>query len=365
MKKILVMSHSPFVSGAEVLLISLAEKMKQKGIHLDFLLTSSECDKYNSEDMLLNHIQLRGLRYFVFPIKVKNKFFSIDERLKMFTFLKRKSYDIILFNSSQIAVLFAPLKKFLDSKLIFWSHSYRSKFTMRFISFFVDKIVGVSPLMKNVYDPSKTVTIYPGLYDNNVSNSNGILFSETGFDRNSFIVGSIGRIHPEKNLDDIILLAKETESNVKFVYIGRKMFHQGTYESRIIEKIKINNLEDRIKLIGYRDNVFNYLADFDLLLHTSKNESIGLSPIEGWMNKKCVLIRKYKYFPEVIFKDSENCLVYTDFEEMVSKFELIYRNEDYRKKIGKKGRSTFVEHFTVDKMAESFYELFRIISPDN
>ena len=189
-----------------------------------------------------------------------------------------------------------------------------------------------------------------------------MIYKDTGFCKEDFIVGSIGRIHPEKNLDDIISLAKVTENRVKFVYIGRKMFHQGNYESEIIDKIRKNNLNDRIKLIGYKDNVFKYIIDFDLLLHTSKNESIGLSPVEGWMKKKCVLVRKYKHFPEVIFKNSENCLVYKDFDEMVSKFDLIYRNNDYRKKLGIEGRSTFDEYFTVDKMSESFLELFNSLA---
>lgn len=87
---------------------------------------------------------------------------------------------------------------------------------------------------------------------------------------NSVHIGSIIRLDPEKNPEYLLRLANKLikqNSNYYFYILG-----DGILKNKLKNYIKKKKLTKNIKLLGLKDNVYDYLSFFDFTLLTSKEE---------------------------------------------------------------------------------------------
>lgn len=95
-------------------------------------------------------------------------------------------------------------------------------------------------------------------------------------DSNEFIIGYVGRVTSEKNLNFLIDVYKEINSkNTKLVFVGE------ISSKKIKEKCKV--ISKNIIFMGYQKNVADYYCSFDLLVLPSKREGLPTSVIEAQM----------------------------------------------------------------------------------
>ncbi len=90
---------------------------------------------------------------------------------------------------------------------------------------------------------------------------------------------SIGRLTKQKNyilLLKLIKNLKHEKINNKFIIIG-----EGEEKLNLLKYIKENNLEESVKLLGYKENIFPYLRDCNALISTSLWEDPGFTIIEA------------------------------------------------------------------------------------
>ena len=87
---------------------------------------------------------------------------------------------------------------------------------------------------------------------------------------NSINFGSLIRLDPEKNPEYLLKLANnliKQNSNYYFYILGN-----GILQNKIKKYIKRKKLAKNIKLLGIKDNIYDYLKFFDFTLLTSKQE---------------------------------------------------------------------------------------------
>ena len=90
---------------------------------------------------------------------------------------------------------------------------------------------------------------------------------------------SIGRLTRQKNYILLLRLIKNLHKfdiNRKFVIIG-----EGEERLKLLKYIKENNLENFVKLIGYKKNIFPYLRDCEALISSSLWEDPGFTIVEA------------------------------------------------------------------------------------
>ena len=90
---------------------------------------------------------------------------------------------------------------------------------------------------------------------------------------------SIGRLTRQKNYNFLIrnfskLVRKN--NNLKLVIIG-----DGEKKDELLQQIKELNLNDKIKLIGQKKNIYSYLSQSDFYISTSNWEGSSLSMIDA------------------------------------------------------------------------------------
>lgn len=101
---------------------------------------------------------------------------------------------------------------------------------------------------------------------------------ELGIDKDAFVILSIGELIHRKNHIEAIKAIKNINTDKKLVYL---IAGSGELKDTIQEYIKMNNLDDKIKLLGYRRDAYELYKIADLYLMPSKREGLAVSLMEA------------------------------------------------------------------------------------
>lgn len=163
-----------------------------------------------------------------------------------------------------------------------------------------------------------------------------------------FVLLSVCRLTRYKRPELSVEVLKRLRANglsVKLVILGR-----GEWQGELEEKIKEENLEQYCFLRGYVNNVLEYMAAADILIHPSLLESSCITVKEAGLVKLPVIVcRNIGDFNEVIEHGVNGFIVDPDnFVPETSDLILKYANK----------RDELI--FTANKLRETVYELFDI-----
>lgn len=96
---------------------------------------------------------------------------------------------------------------------------------------------------------------------------------------NSFLVGHIGRFHPQKNhkfLIEVFAKIKEKKDNAKLLLIG-----SGDLENNIKSQVRELNLQNDVIFLGNRNDVNELYQSMDIFILPSLFEGLGIVAIEA------------------------------------------------------------------------------------
>ena len=96
---------------------------------------------------------------------------------------------------------------------------------------------------------------------------------------NSFVVGHVGRFHPQKNhkfLIEIFAKIKERKDNAKLLLIGT-----GDLENSIKKQVQKLNLQNDVLFLGNRTDVNDLYQAMDIFIFPSLFEGLGIVAIEA------------------------------------------------------------------------------------
>ena len=175
---------------------------------------------------------------------------------------------------------------------------------------------------------------------------------ENFLEKKDFLI-SIGRLTKQKNFSFLIKCFSEiTKKNnrLKLVILG-----EGE-ERKILSKIiKRYKLQDQVFLLGYKENVFNYLSRAKLFILSSLWEDPGWVLLEAAASNTLILSSNCKNGPSEIIEKNKSGFLYEvnnqkDFLEKIDKIENLDDEKIKNKKINAKKKSyqyTKFQHFKV------------------
>lgn len=173
------------------------------------------------------------------------------------------------------------------------------------------------------------------------------------------ILISIGSLSDQKNFSTTIYAVSKLRKMInKYIIVG-----EGEERLRIKEIIKREQLEDKVKLVGWTDKIEEYLYLSDIQLIPSKWEGFGLVAVEGMSTGLPIVASSVDGLKEVL--GSNNPSVY-----LVKKPDII---EGWIKSIKiaindlkEKGSNEIARHsrlqakkFTLEKMANEYLNLYK------
>lgn len=277
--------------GIETTLMNIFRRIDRNKVVFDFLVTTDKKCDYDDEIY-----ELGGKIYNITPRK-KNYFQNIKD-LNVF-FKLHKEYKIIHMHVGSLSYIM-PLKVAKKYKVpVRIIHSRNTQEGGRKIHKYIHSInkLFIKNIATNYFSCSDLAGKW--LYTKKILKNenykminNGILTEKFIYSEkkrkeirnelnceNKTALVNVGRLHPQKNHEFLLEIFKEynkINKNSVLYLIG-----EGSLRKNIEEKIKILNLEDKVVLLGKRDNIHELLQGMDIFVMPSLYEGLPGSVVEA------------------------------------------------------------------------------------
>jgi glycosyltransferase involved in cell wall biosynthesis len=209
-------------------------------------------------------------------------------------------------------------------------------------------------------DYSRIKVIYNGVHDTSPLpfNKRAELRKELGLSAKDFVVGTVGRFDPIKNLTLLVkslaLAGKKIES-IKGLLVG-----DGPLFNEIRNFIDDLELSQRVMLPGYRDDARSLIKCMDLFILSSYSEGTSMALLETMAAGVPAVVTDVGGNPELI-KDGETGWVVPsdDVEYLTEAILEAVANSAVSRDRAEAARRCFQESFAFEKMISNYNYLYR------
>lgn len=177
--------------------------------------------------------------------------------------------------------------------------------------------------------------------------------------QNLKLIGTVCRLDPGKNLDQLILdIGAIADSSLKLLIAG-----DGPERERLEDLIRKNGLLHRVFLLGNRDDVPAILNCLDLFVLPSLSEGLSNVILEAMASGLPVVAYDVGGNRELVQNGKGGFLVpLKDRRALIEAVLKILRNGSLATKMGDFNRNLVLQKFSLPKMAESYERLYSSLS---
>ncbi|MCK5534746.1 glycosyltransferase family 4 protein [bacterium] len=308
-----------------------------------------------------------------------NPLFDFIALVKIWCLLKKEKITLVHTHSSKAGILGRWAAKLAGVAYIihtyhgFGFNSYQKRFIQwlfitveRITASITTKLITVSSenikkgLANKIGKPGQYVVIHSGI------KIKELLFNpeikkqkrkEFFFNDKDFVIGMIACFKPQKDPVSFVLLAHKVCGylpQAKFLLVG-----DGVLRPAIEGLIAKLNLQEKIKLPGWRRDVSQLLQTFDIMVLTSLWEGLPRVFPEAMALGIPVVATGVDGAREVIKNGVNGFLVPPkDIEAMAQKIIYLFNNPETMKQIGIKGKEMLSSTFDIDQMVKEIEILY-------
>lgn len=398
MKKILIISHSMEIGGAERALLGLLNTFDYSKYEVDLFLARQEGELYQLIPEKVNILPMNQARFLAIPMITllkQRQFNMLYGRLKGKLLAKRKVKEKNLKADNQVALTYSHkyTYKYIDyinkeieydlaisfltphyiclnrcnaKKKVAWIHTDYST---------IDIDVDTELNMWNKFDYIASISDkcsesfllkFPSLKDkiiriDNIVTKDMIINQSKEFipvemkkSNGEVILCSIGRFSYAKNFDnipDICSKILNRDINVKWYIIG-----YGGDEELIKNKIKEKSMENHVILLGKKDNPYPYIKHCDFYIQPSRYEGKAVTVREAQLLCKPVIITRFPTSASQLNDEVDGIVVDMDNEDCAEGIVSFIKNKSSQEKIISNLRNN---DYSNEKEIEKIYELMR------
>jgi len=169
-----------------------------------------------------------------------------------------------------------------------------------------------------------------------------------GLSVDDFVIGSVGRFEEQKQPVSVVETFSQVADripNAQLLMVG-----DGRDKSRVLARIRDLNLEARVKVLPFEDNVENIFAALDAHILLSKREGFGLVTAEAMACGVPVVGTRVTGTEEVIEGSGGGFLVpYGDLDAAAGSLVMLAEmNSEDLKRTGERARESIVRRFSTD-----------------
>lgn len=361
--KIFYLTTSPQIAGAEKMLYELVTRLDKSKFESVVWVLKSEKD-----GLLLEHLRKQGIEAHTVDMTSKwqiHKLVHLYKNIKTFKPDILQSYlffdniigrvlgrlagvPIIVSGQRNVDIQQGVIRKWIDRRT--------SPLTDYVIS---NTKAGMNLTIKNLGLAKERVYAISNGVEADKVNSHKLDISHLigkKIPNDTFIVGSISFMIEQKGLSDLIKAAKEvfkTHPHVKFVLIG-----DGPIKNNLEKSIQ--DLKDKIFLVGHKENAADYIPLFDCLVLPSLWEGMPNVVMEAMAQNIPVVATNVGGVPELI-EDGKNGFIVKsgDINSLVNGLKKMIRlSPTERQVMGKHGLEHLRTNFTFEKMVSSYENLY-------
>lgn len=159
-----------------------------------------------------------------------------------------------------------------------------------------------------------------------------------------FTIGAVGRLSAEKGFDLLIRAAHELVKrglDIQVVIAG-----DGEAEQELRRLIHELQLQDRVRLLGYRSDVRGLFEALDLFVLSSLREGLPNVVLEAMAMETPVLATRVAGIPRLVQNGENGVLIDSgSVEQLIDSIGRLMKDTTLRARIATAGRQTVVKHF--------------------
>ena len=209
-------------------------------------------------------------------------------------------------------------------------------------------------------DTSGVEVIYNGVRAEQslTSTQRELLRAEWGFAASDFVVGTVGRFDPIKNLPMLvqaIAAARRTEPRVLGLLVG-----DGPEVPAVRSLIERLGLQGKVKLAGFREDSRRLLQCMDLFVLSSFSEGTSMALLEAMAAGVPVAVTSVGGNPEIVEEGRTGWVVPSGAIEALASAILQAAGDPQRcEQLGKAGQRRYAERFTLEAMMASYRRIYQ------
>lgn len=227
---------------------------------------------------------------------------------------------------------------------------------------FTDRIIAISRAVKiDLIDsgvPADMITtIYNGIDLSKFANVKGTLREELSLGPDVPIVGIVARLVPEKGYEYAInafYQVLKVFPSARLIIIG-----EGPLKESLKEMCKRLGIKDHVVFMGYRQDVENLEADFDVFVLPSISEGLGLALLEAMALGKPAVATETGGIPEIIKNKVNGLLVPPGNDKYLAEGIIeVLSDKKQAKNFGLAAQKTVFQKFSSTAMIEKTHKVY-------
>ena len=178
-----------------------------------------------------------------------------------------------------------------------------------------------------------------------------------GDTRPGFTLTAVGRLGSEKRYDVLIDALAEV---VRHADVSLTICGEGPERSTIEARIAARRLSGRVRLLGYRDNPYPWIAASDAVVLTSDYEGLPNVLIEAQCLGKPVVATNCPYGVDEVVEDGRTGLLAEvgDAAGVAAGILRLASDRDLSETLGREGQTRAEDRFSLDAASEAYLALF-------
>ena len=179
--------------------------------------------------------------------------------------------------------------------------------------------------------------------------------TEFHIQENENIVGTVGRLSPEKGYDFFLQAARKVVDvlpDTKFIIVGGTYFDDDElYQVKLKELIHDLGLTEHVIFTGFRNDIPNLIAGMDVfVLSSTIPDAFPRTPLEAMAMGKPVVATNVGGIPEAVEGNITGFLVPSENDESLANAILtLLQDRALAKQMGMSGRKRVEQLFTIEK----------------
>ncbi|MGG5502302.1 glycosyltransferase [Myroides odoratimimus] len=299
--KVLHVIDSLATGGAEKLLVESLPVFRKNNVDIDIALLNGKVTPFYNvvKDFGYNRI------YNLYNGSVYNPITI----LRLVPILKKYGVVHVHLFPAQYYVVIAKVLGFSKCKLIFTEHSTsnrrlqnrRLRWIEKIVYSFYKKVISITPevqseLKEKLNLPDNKLTVIEnGVNIANIESAESYSRENLGYNEDDRIILMVAGFRREKDHDTLIRCLSILPLNYKLLLVG-----DGERRKELETLVEFLRLEERIKFLGVRTDVYNLMKMVDISVLSSHWEGFGLVAVEAMSAGKPVIASKVQGLEQVV-----------------------------------------------------------------
>lgn len=363
--RVLLLTTHLNTGGIGSYMVNLAGYLKKAGVDVSVA---------SSGGILESKLKDSGIPHATIDIKTKSEFgFKTFKVLPSLLNLVRDGDFDIVHAQTRVAQVAGQLVKFKTGvPLVTTCHGFfkHRRLGRRIFPCWGDKVIAISEsvsrhLVEDLgVDPGRVSLVYSGIDLGRYSalrsgQDAGELKKSVGISEGAFLVGSIGRLSPEKGYTYLIEAFKralEKRPSMQLLIVG-----EGREKDLLVRQARESGVSGEVFFASGNDAPLEeYLSLMDVFCLVSLSEGLGLSLIEAMAAGRACIASDVGGLAELVSREKDGVIVPPENAGALSEAILrLAENDALRKQLGDAAREKAMNNFSIERSGEKTVEVYR------